>query len=380
MRGNDVRQLQTFLVNQNFPGSGSWMITGRFLSATEAAVRNFQQSQGINPTGVVDYQTRTAISSMSCGGQGYSGYLGNNYANYNTYTTNSSYPIATNSYPYNYTNYNSNTYPYTTPTTNSYTCGSTYFNSYNSTYAPPCACPPSTATNNTSYNGVIYNYTSPTNCGTNQYNNNYNYGTSQGSILSVNGPSALGADTTGTWTVVVNNPAGGALVVSPVWGDGNTYPYNGSVTPQSVYASGITTLTFAHIYHTAGNYRVSFQINGANQTGSSASVVVSPVGYYNGVPTISSLSPMISRVGNQVTIYGSGFANTSTIMFGSGAIMNAYSSNGSTITFTVPSYVAAYCAGNYACPSYAQQITPGYYNVSVMTQYGTSNSLSLQIQ
>ena len=38
MRGSDVTSLQSFLVTQNYPGSGSWMVTGYFGAATAAAV------------------------------------------------------------------------------------------------------------------------------------------------------------------------------------------------------------------------------------------------------------------------------------------------------------------------------------------------------
>jgi peptidoglycan hydrolase-like protein with peptidoglycan-binding domain len=39
-RGSDVTSLQSFLVAQNYPGGGSWMITGYYGQATAAAVRN----------------------------------------------------------------------------------------------------------------------------------------------------------------------------------------------------------------------------------------------------------------------------------------------------------------------------------------------------
>ncbi len=92
--GSQVSQLQTFLVSQNYPGGGSWMITGNFRSATLAAVRTFQQQQGLAMTGIVDASTRAAISRVSCGG--YSG--GYNMYNYNT-----------NPYTIPFNNYNTKT-------------------------------------------------------------------------------------------------------------------------------------------------------------------------------------------------------------------------------------------------------------------------------
>ena len=95
-RGGEVSKLQQFLVNQNYPGGGSWMVTGYFGSATVQAVRNFQQSAGLPQTGFVDAQTRAAIEARWCGAAG-SGLFGG--------------------YPYNYYNYSYTTpsYAYTTP-------------------------------------------------------------------------------------------------------------------------------------------------------------------------------------------------------------------------------------------------------------------------
>ncbi len=66
-RGADIRALQQFLVNRNYPGSGAWMVTGYFGKATEAAVRNFQSAQALSQTGYVDGSTRLAIDRVSCG-------------------------------------------------------------------------------------------------------------------------------------------------------------------------------------------------------------------------------------------------------------------------------------------------------------------------
>lgn len=67
--GSDVSNLQRFLVAQNYPGGGSWMVTGYYGLATQVAVRNLQLSSGLSQTGTVDAATRSAIQSASCGGQ-----------------------------------------------------------------------------------------------------------------------------------------------------------------------------------------------------------------------------------------------------------------------------------------------------------------------
>ncbi|MBI4068081.1 peptidoglycan-binding protein [Candidatus Kaiserbacteria bacterium] len=93
LRNSEVLTLQRFLVAQNYPGGGNWMLTGYFGRATEQAVRNFQQQVGIYMTGIVDVATRSAIQNASCGGY--------TYPNYN-YNYNNTYP---------YTNYTYPTYP-----------------------------------------------------------------------------------------------------------------------------------------------------------------------------------------------------------------------------------------------------------------------------
>lgn len=87
--GNEVSTLQRFLVSQNYPGGGSWMITGYFGNATAQAVRNFQVQNGIPATGVADAQTRLAIQQRTCGGYahnphnpGYGYYPQDPYYNY----------------------------------------------------------------------------------------------------------------------------------------------------------------------------------------------------------------------------------------------------------------------------------------------------------
>src|SRR3989338_7103784 len=77
--GSQVRLLQTFLVSRNYPGGGTWMITGNFRLSTQVAVRNFQTEQGLPVTGAVDAATRAAIARATCGG---SVYNNNNYNQY----------------------------------------------------------------------------------------------------------------------------------------------------------------------------------------------------------------------------------------------------------------------------------------------------------
>lgn len=92
-RGSQVSQLQRFVVSQNYPGGGAWMVTGYYGAATAAGVRNFQQLNRLPTTGFVDAATRAAISRVSCG---------------TVAVTTSTYVTSPYSYYYPYTNYGYN--------------------------------------------------------------------------------------------------------------------------------------------------------------------------------------------------------------------------------------------------------------------------------
>src|SRR5262249_55602488 len=66
-RGSDVLALQKFIVSRNYPGGGSWMLTGYFGSATRAGVINFQMDMHLPQTGILDAQTRAALTQVTCG-------------------------------------------------------------------------------------------------------------------------------------------------------------------------------------------------------------------------------------------------------------------------------------------------------------------------
>jgi len=154
------------------------------------------------------------------------------------------------------------------------------------------------------------------------------------------------------------------------------------------------TLTASHTYTSAGTFRARLLQDGnlCGQFGSytygctrefqvdSVSVTVtSSSGSGQSGVSLLSLSPLQGSVGTQVTLSGSGFTSVNIVNFGSGSITNVSSSNGTTLIFGVPSYVAPYCAPYTACPAYAQQVASGTYNISVHNQNGTSNVLTFQV-
>jgi hypothetical protein len=97
-------------------------------------------------------------------------------------------------------------------------------------------------------------------------------------------------------------------------------------------------------------------------------------------PAITSLQPRQGQVGNTVTVKGTGFLSTNTVLFGGGPINNVLSTDGGTLlNFIVPNSVGADCKPGMPCPMYERLITPGNYAVTVRNTNGMSNSISFTV-
>lgn len=437
-RGDQVTQLQSFLANRNYPGGGSWMVTGYFGAATRAAVRNFQQEMGIAQTGALDASTRDAISRVSCGG---------------SYSNQTQYPYlypSTPSYAYNYNTfpYNYGTYPYTytpayvPPYTSgcnvNYNYGSAGWYAYNNcgtgTNAPisiQYINPISGAVGDvvtiygtgfsardntvnfgigvisglTSVDGRSVTFTVPaqlTGYGTHvttlntysvavtnaagQRSNALSFTvTSLGAsgrptISNISGPTSIVAGTSGVWTIQAYNPGSNYLSVSVNWGDQSVYPYAAASAAQTIQLQGTQTLAFNHVYQTAGTYTITFTATNMSGQSSTVTTTVTVTGSSTtgSTPTISYLAPVSGSVGTLVTIYGTNFSQGgNTIRFGNGAFTNVASTNGMMMTFTVPTYLSPYCMPGYYCAQYMQTVTPGVYPVSIVNASGNVSNFSM---
>lgn len=292
-RGSEVSSLQQFLVGQNYPGAGSWMVTGYFGAATKAALTLFQQSAGLPATGSLDAAARSAIQNRSCG---------NLYGVF-------SYPSAQQyqqQYPWNYA----------TP-------------AYGISIS-------SVSNTNAQVGTTITVYGS----GFDAYGNTVRIGgTSVTASASGNSLSfAVPFMQTGTYGLTVSNSRGtsNALSLSVV---GTSYNYNQN-------------------YCNVWNYQW-WMPNCNTYTYSSVS--------------LSHLSPNWTNVGAEVTIKGTGFSTYgNSVYFGGQLIANIGSSNGTSLVFTVPSYITT---------SYGSQpVTRGDYPVYVVNGNGAqSNTLTLSV-
>lgn len=444
-RGSDVLSLQKYIVSRNYPGGGSWIMTGYYGSATRAGVMNVQIDMRLPQTGILDAQTRAALSAATCGTAYQSSYLTppqttiapwynyNNYTygyNYNgncslLYGNNCQCPTGQGTwYTVNgqsyYSNCQSGTTSYGTPSISylspqSGSIGTTVtvygygFSSTNNTVRFGMAGQNQTlVTGLNSYDGRSVTFTVPSTLSGYSYNtvvpgvynvavtnssgftssavsftvnSNGSYGSAP-SINNVSGPNTIAVNTTGTWTVSLNNPYNANYTsVSVNWGD----PVYGAYlsAPQQVYGTGQQSATFTHAYAQTGTYTVTFTVSNSYGTNTSSMTVnVTNNGTYYSAPSISYVTPTIGNVGSQIQIVGTGFSGDNTVHFGNGGRMHVTSASGNYIYFTVPQYLSpcdVQTSGTY-CAQYQQLVTPGQYQLYVTTNGVNSNSITYTVQ
>lgn len=97
-------------------------------------------------------------------------------------------------------------------------------------------------------------------------------------------------------------------------------------------------------------------------------------------PSVASISPTSGPVGTKVTIKGSGFARRNAATFGQGFLRDLESTDGATITFTVPDGLdlcspeaTGPCAGAYP------RTRAGDYAIAIMLDGQKSNALTFTV-
>ena len=216
--------------------------------------------------------------------------------------------------------------------------------------------------------------------------------TSQSSITVVSPAGgeqwAMGSTQTIKWTSTGNIPQVTISLVS-VGGD---YVRTRSLSLGSVQNSGSYSWTIpncgpgnecsSNFEIPAGTYYIQISGSGVNANSNQFSVVSGTT--TSPVPTITSLAPTSATVGTQVTIIGTNFGSTDTVLMNGYVAASGVSSNGTSITFTVPQGFAPNCTpastGAYAaCPQYVLKTMSATYSVSVQTNGVTSNSVPLVV-
>ena len=415
-RGTDVSTLQSFLVAQNYPGSGSWMVTGYFGAATETAVRNFQTTHNLAVSGIVNAGTRAAMAdcqpsqiggtSVGFGVQPFA-----IFPQYNVPAASTVPACGSQSYPYTFGQFCPT--PVLVPTLSFLTppqgaIGSTV-TIYGSGFSP---------TGNTvrfgngiltnigsNYSGNAITFTVPsalTGYGNQQVTlGTYQVAVSNGQgqtsntlpftvdsfgsfgapgITSVTGPTTLQTGVSGTWSVTVRSIVNTHTTLSVRWGDENFYGAQ-TTAPQSQYISTAQTFTFTHAYSQAGTYTVTFSAIGQNgqEIRSTATVTVSGSGF--GGVTISSVTPIAAAVGTPILLQGSRFTSyDNTVHFGVGGSRNIASfGNGTLIYFTIPSWVSPCDPNALTCSAQAIQVTPGSYPIRVSNASGSTQTFYVTV-
>lgn len=321
-RNAEVTKLQNFLVAQNYPGGGSWMITGYFGAATRQAVLNFQSQKGIASTGIADAQTRSAIRNLTCSG---------------TVATSYAPAYALTSYAPAYT-YNNNL-------------------ALNSLSVSSGAVGTSVTIYGSGFDPV--------------YNNVYFGNTPLSGNFASNGASI-------TFTVPVSYTptcAPYSCYPSAIYTGIGTYPVyvtNARGTSNSlqftVNSNGLASCA-PSIYGGCGF--------GYNQYGF--------YGQF-GNPNVSNIYPTSGAVGSTVTVLGSGFsARGNSVHFGSGIITGATSPDGKSLSFAVPSALTGYGNQSLTLGTYNVSVTNETgatsnaipFTVTSLAQYNLTPTISL---
>ena len=100
----------------------------------------------------------------------------------------------------------------------------------------------------------------------------------------------------------------------------------------------------------------------------------------SGAPALISITPSQAAVGDAITLRGSGFAATdNAIKIGEGYLHGVAAAGMASLTFTLPPALTPCPPGTQACIALALLVTPGEYQVSVVTPKGASNALTLRV-
>lgn len=411
-RNTSVLQLQQFLLGRNYPGSGAWMLSGYFGSATRQALKNFQMESGLSQTGITDTDTIAAIQRVSCGGtpivqtgvtsggvtltQGPTTTTASTCGTYYGYS-----PCPTTGVP------GGPRIDYITPTNGATGSNVSIYGSGFSERGNSVHFGTAVIANLFSSDGKTMSFSVPQSLlgygnqsiSLQTYNvsalnanglesnsmpfsvTSYGTGSNAGSLItSVSSPTSIAAGMQGVWTVTATVPSGSYLTATARWGDEVYSPTN--PTTQSTFGNQ-QTFTFIHTYQTTGTYAVTFNINTNDGRTASTAAGVTVTGWNssNSQVGITNVYPSQSTVGTVITIQGYGFTSSDNIIhFGQGGKKNVTSTNnGTTLQYVIPSYVSPCDLLGTSCGSPATQVSQGSYPLSVSNALGQSTNYTFYV-
>ena len=195
------------------------------------------------------------------------------------------------------------------------------------------------------------------------------------SFSSLFTPHVLKLNETGYWMMTIKHKVGRTVSLRAVWGD------DGQETQVNVgrfVSTGENRLTISHKYTQAGRFTPKF-IAIDDETESTVSrnanrvTVSSTVLSSTASPKVSNVLPSTAKVGDTITIIGSGFSSSNnTIYFGPGVITGIESYNsGTTLFLTIPAYINpcdSVVSGT--CSVGSVPITPNQYRIVVKNSAG----------
>lgn len=97
-------------------------------------------------------------------------------------------------------------------------------------------------------------------------------------------------------------------------------------------------------------------------------------------PAITAIDPDSGTVGTEVTLTGDRFREDSVVRFGEGSINDVdVSENGHSLSFTIPESMGRYCPPDQYCTQIAYDVTPGAYDVRVVSNDRTSDAVTFTV-
>jgi hypothetical protein len=119
-------------------------------------------------------------------------------------------------------------------------------------------------------------------------------------------------------------------------------------------------------------------------TGTGGVIQSQSVSSSHSVVELDAISPVMGVVGDTITLSGSGFTSSNTVLFGGNTAaknvpLASFTNGHQELTFTVPSALAPNCPVGHPCPMYMRVLSSGNYQVTVENSNGTSQPLTFVV-